>query len=742
MDDPNVTTAINNNHPAELTKLTNRFIGEALSRIAKFGDFLAYIKQPNMESDLKISIFTMDGLNRKYLRFPIKSKLVEINIRRLAVIQMGLWSVVSSAAFEIITTSIFSLGKKLDGKQIDENEFWLWLECLTKCILCTTKCVYEKYATDLENENPMCQLLLLEASIRHNFVPFIQFGMNPSGRDRGIDNAEAPTDTKKSPFLWEDMTNKFVSCCLNKTSQASFLARSDDNKTLMFWGSTGVLTTIQSTFTMESFIKNYSSIAGETSILPKMAKATHVYLHKKLQPLKTELMKALKKEMDSPYPYNNIWKLLDYNVLLHSQDFDKHKLELKMIHKLYIQFCDQFAKQKLAFPNNVIDELCKYMKIMVSFSGLLIHDFLNTNYENLSDHKNVLAHVLLHCIKGCYSGGKITWLKFFKNLIPQSAFIGNATSTQLRRLNLFCYQCTNNMSIQVPATKDLFQFYFEQKHFSDTKLMNDQAILDYDLNVDLTYTKASIEKKKLKGKSDKRIRDESHSSSDKKMRDGSEDSMTTKSHETPTKSNKRHCPAPNITTSKSQAKNKPTLKGAPTTVVASSYYDFMKPTVLVRPSSSSQVVSKQGSKQKVVRTSPPVRKPVQQSSPKISFKSDAGKGDNIMCDDSVERLVFLSLLTDAFNKNVVTDKPFFDKDTPIKSNKNIKAIPSKLLRPSSSSQGSKQGSQQKVVCTQSPVIKPVPSSPKKSQNKKQLLSPSPTRTSSRLNKQRLSSCEK
>jgi hypothetical protein len=75
----------------------------------------------------------------------------------------------------------------------------------------------------------------------------------------------------------------------------------------------------------------------------------------------------------------------------------------------------------------------------------------------------------------------------------------------------------------------------------------------------------------------------------------------------------------------------------------------MKPTVLARPSSSSQVVSKQGSKQgskqKVVRTSPPVRKPVQQSSPKISFKSDAGKGDNIMCDDSVERLVFLSLLT-------------------------------------------------------------------------------------------------
>jgi len=44
MDDPNVTTAINNNHPSELTKLTDRFIGEALSHIEKFGDCLAYIK--------------------------------------------------------------------------------------------------------------------------------------------------------------------------------------------------------------------------------------------------------------------------------------------------------------------------------------------------------------------------------------------------------------------------------------------------------------------------------------------------------------------------------------------------------------------------------------------------------------------------------------------------------------------------------------------------------------------------
>ena len=35
-------------------------------------------------------------------------------------------------------------------------------------------------------------------SIHHNFLPFVQFGINPSGNDMGIDDAKDPTDKKNS----------------------------------------------------------------------------------------------------------------------------------------------------------------------------------------------------------------------------------------------------------------------------------------------------------------------------------------------------------------------------------------------------------------------------------------------------------------------------------------------------------------------------------------------------------------
>ena len=50
----------------------------------------------------------------------------------------------------------------------------------------------------------------------------------------------------------------------------------------------------------------------------------------------------------------------------------------------------------------------------------------------------------------------------------------------------------------------------------------------------------------------------------------------------------------------------------------------------------------------------------------------------------------------------------------------------KRVSPSSSSQVSNQGSKQKLVRNPSPVSKRVPSSPNKSQNKRQIQSPSPT----------------
>jgi hypothetical protein len=659
MDDPAVIAAINNNDHSQFTKLTNCFIGKALSHIRDFAPLFKYyspmfkyIDDPKTEPDLQISIFTMDGLNRKHLGFPSQDNLVEstIKIKRIIIIQLIIWSVVSSETFKLIHAILFTFWeKKIDVNKLDQNVLWLWLQCLTRCIVSTTHFVYKMHATDHESKNPMCQLLLLEASIHHNSLPFLQFGISPSGHDMGVD------DFKGLP--WKDVTYKFVSY-LHNTSQTSVLAKSDDKKTLVFFvecmGSTGVI----ESFTLDSFINNYlsrsrmmgkqhtlshhkvltpmemlMSVAGATLFtLPRMPEAKHKSLHQNL--------KELMNEMDEQTNHR-IWKLLEHNSRLQLKDKDKHRLQLKQIKESYLKLCDEFAETEFSTMG---PKILKYMKKMISLSGLLIHACLKAKHDAMLDHENVLAQVLLHCITGCFSrNGKFIWLHFFKKLIPLSAHDENVKSLELGLLHLYYQQCLDKMSVQ-EVTREQFMYYF-----NCNILKNDKVLIENNLNVDLKNTEASIEKKKKKGKSCRKMRDESHSSSDKRMREKSNDTPL-QSNDTPMKQRKRHCNfnhnavsnAQIITTSKSLAKKKSTLKGAPATVVASSYYDFVNSTKLLeRPLSSSQV-SKQGRKQKVVRTSSPVSKPLS-SSPKKSGKdhddADSGKGDN-MCKFSVKRLFF------------------------------------------------------------------------------------------------------
>ena len=501
MDNLPVTAAIKNNESAMFTKLTNNFIQDALSHIEEVGPRFENIKQ-----SLKNSTFMIDVASNCHT-FPLKNKCDDWNAKRLIMIQLAIWSSISSESFKYIATMLLHFwSQKIDVKQMDENEIWLWLHCLTTCIVSTTRCVYEIYATDLYSKNPLCQLLLLDVSIHHNSLPFMHYGINPYGHEMGIDEVSKTTGTKNN---WTHLTDEFV----NSLNQSKLLRKSllsDENKSLGIglrffgeWGKPGVPTSTKISFTMNHFIQKSASIkiernklgeiiklqpkdtimsiAGATYeaaieptslILPaKMSKATHKSLQKDLN--------LLMKKMEE----YNICTCLSNIFQLQLPDINNHnKLLIEKNKVSYIKCCDEFAETE--FPNlnaNVLN----YMKKMTLFSGLLIYDYLQNNLSKdiMLDHKSVLAHVLKYCLNGSKSKGKFQWQLFFRQLIPQSAFNKNETvEPNLRFLSLYLKTCMDKMSIEKPSKIEIFQFYFQNNYFSDMNLMNENVINDTEKN--------------------------------------------------------------------------------------------------------------------------------------------------------------------------------------------------------------------------------------------------------------------
>lgn len=488
MDSPTVTAAINNNNPAELTKLIKSFIKVALNQIENFGPIFESIKLPKIKSSLKNSIFMMNDR--------VNNDFDNRNARQLIMIQLAVWSVVSSETFKSITSLLLNFwNKKIDVNKFDKNKVWLWLYNLISCILATTSCVYKINATDFQSKNPVCQLLLLEASIHHNSLPFKQFGIGIGSLDLNED-VKATTDTKmnsqNNQLQHQHWTKKFVEYLKGIDS-----AKSDNNKTLRCfweWGNPEIPTN-EITYAMDGFMKVAScekekkqSISPEFLIQPpelpklkpkespvvvstpftlpaKMSMDTHKVLRKNLE--------LLMKKMEE----HKIHSCLKKNWKLKLQDINKFEAEFPTMKASYLKCCEKFAETEFPKDNS---NVLKYMKTMCVFSGLLIYDYLQTTDSNdmMLDYKNVLAHVLKHCIAGSISKRGFSWHTFFNMLIPQSAF-NDDCAQHLMILAIYSKNCIHVMSIEVPSKLEKqFQFYFQSNYFFDMDLMIEKTLIE------------------------------------------------------------------------------------------------------------------------------------------------------------------------------------------------------------------------------------------------------------------------
>lgn len=508
MDFPSVKAAINNNKPTEVSKLVKNFIEESFSKIEKFGSMFSNINHPKIQSSLMNSIFINHGSIFRGNSYA----------RQLIMIRLIVWSVVSSESFNSITLLLINFWtKKIDVNELDIKEVWLWLHNSTKCILSTTKHVFQRFDPDIESQNPLCQMLLLEASIHHNSLPFRHFGIFLFYNN----------DTKNSKTNhWSDMTKKFKEYL--HLENAPYSAKIDDSKVFTLksirdWGNPEIPTN-EIAFTMDGFIQKFNQFhlvlveemtpltpltgvavheqmplvtnregfieniknatdTGTELLLPaNMSLATHLTLQKNVE----SLMKHLEKY--------NISSLLTKNWELKLQDINEHKKMFPTMKSSFLICCKNFAEKE--FPE-VDSKVRQYTIKMTNFSALLIFDYIKTFDSKMTlDYKNVLAHVLRHCYLESSSNKNFSWMKFFNMLIPKQAF-SKTFSQNLMTLAMFSKKCITTMSIVEPLrTKEEFQFYFQSNYLFDNE-------------------KAKIERK-AQNKGGKRERDENsfHTESD------------------------------------------------------------------------------------------------------------------------------------------------------------------------------------------------------------------------------------
>ncbi len=154
--DSDLTEAIKKNEPDTESKITNCFFKTALGHISKFNssigqylqsDALHYLCNSYSQFTSVVNKDSQDFFNDDHGILNSKKGL-GWHEKIVITLQLTIWSCVSFKCFKCICIAVTQF--KRNNIDIGESEFWLWLHCFTTCVLCSTSCVYDMYATALE----------------------------------------------------------------------------------------------------------------------------------------------------------------------------------------------------------------------------------------------------------------------------------------------------------------------------------------------------------------------------------------------------------------------------------------------------------------------------------------------------------------------------------------------------------------------------------------------------------------
>ena len=173
-DDASLAEGIKKNEPDTVSKLTNCFFKDALGHISQINSLIGqYLQSDAMRYLCRSYSNFMSVVNKESQDFfkddhgtLNKKKGLGLHEKIVITIQLIMWSRISLNCHKCICMTVLQFRCRNIG--IGEREIWSWwLHGFTTCVLASTSCVYDMYATALEKKHPSCQVLLLPTSIHH-----------------------------------------------------------------------------------------------------------------------------------------------------------------------------------------------------------------------------------------------------------------------------------------------------------------------------------------------------------------------------------------------------------------------------------------------------------------------------------------------------------------------------------------------------------------------------------------------
>ena len=486
-DDASLAEGIKKNEPDTVSKLTNCFFEDALGHISQFNSLIGqYLQSDAMRYLCRSYSNFMSVVNKESQDFfkddhgtLNKKKGLGLHEKIVITIQLIMWSGISLNCHRCICMTVLQFRCKKIG--IGEREIWSWLHGFTTCVLASTSCVYDMYATALEKKHPSCQVLLLPTSIHHflgharkrftstsvlktcleidclNIATsyFTHHIQGRKGKEYVVSLARKDQTLnfflEKNSRVWVDLIKIFSSFVeegrvqRHRHGESMFeedeeLSHKDTNPDMTNYAASALV-----------LIGRAPPIPSKQDTVSSVPSVTAV-TEEKYQQLCSQLVK-LKKQ----FHICGMVKALEH---------ESTSMEDKR--KSYEECCTKFFE--MTFPvKEIKSSYDQYLIKLVAYSGLLIHDILRVKHKkDLLEYQNVFAHVLSFCLDGSYNKKKeMDWKSFFGKLVPRSAFAQTFAQTSdksPRKLSLYFKKCFESMKIKAPDENEL-DYYYQQNYF-------------------------------------------------------------------------------------------------------------------------------------------------------------------------------------------------------------------------------------------------------------------------------------
>ena len=295
LEKTSVISVVQQNQPELLTKLVNSFFEATFDHMLLEGS--SFFVTPCFNSPKGTNrLWNKDAIapafkdaNGNYIFCPTQHDLVAnvtpmtssrstIKDKIKVLAHLVIWSCISQHCYYSITLALIMTSKRIkhhhNGFQFEQGEItedciWHWLQCLTKCVMCTANLTYHKMYTIPRQHAGL--VFALQFALVDSCTTFFRMGVNPVGPIFNINPHDVLSSKmvetsclKEDPLLLMTMT--YILWCTRRLKDEVGIVRTTDHLQTMAESLSLSSKKSEHVFTIAYFTENFLSIHAKEKL--------------------------------------------------------------------------------------------------------------------------------------------------------------------------------------------------------------------------------------------------------------------------------------------------------------------------------------------------------------------------------------------------------------------------------------------------------------------------------------------